>query len=379
MYLKNNLKLKIGTPNGFENFDGISISRKSALKIYFKNNVIVCSSNHKFIDSNKTKYANELKVGDILNGYTITDIKETEEQNLYDIVNSGKDNVFYANGIVSHNCEFIGSSATLISSIILNELSGTLPLYYDYGHSMRIFEKPKRNSIYVLGIDVAEGVGTDASVVQVLKIINDNNEIKFEQVAVYENNSIKPHDFAQVCISISKTYNNAEMMIESNNAGSVLTHVIYRELDYDYLINYNTKELGIRSTKKTKYESLMNMKKMFDDNKIIIYDTNTIEQLSKFEETKPGSGTYKVKEPNHDDLVLSLNWGLFFIEMDDFENLEMEDEKYKKDILEMKDKFKMNSAFAVDEDSVLDDDQKNIINELYEIAIEEDDDNVCFF
>ena len=88
--------IKILTNNGFEKFDGISVSNSTQqYQIEFENgSTIVCSPNHKFIVDGQLLRAEQLNVGD--NIFTIKHLTRIKSINvvksklhLYDIINSG--------------------------------------------------------------------------------------------------------------------------------------------------------------------------------------------------------------------------------------------------------------------------------------------------
>ena len=54
-----------------------------------------------------------------------------------------------------------------------------------------------------MGVDVAEGLGKDASVIQIFDITDLS---KIEQVAMYHSNLIDPTDFTVVVSDIAKMY-----------------------------------------------------------------------------------------------------------------------------------------------------------------------------
>lgn len=123
--------IKILTNNGFEKFDGISISNsEKQYRINFENSSeITCSPNHKFIVNGKLVKADQLNVGD--NVFTINNIAKIKsidviksKTHLYDIINSGKDHLFCTNGIITHNC--ILDEAAFIPNNIMDEFTASV-------------------------------------------------------------------------------------------------------------------------------------------------------------------------------------------------------------------------------------------------------------
>jgi len=227
-----------------------------------------------------------------------------------------------------YNCRFLGSSDTLIDPETLEKMVIRQPIDSKWNHALSIYENPEDNAIYVLGIDTGKGTGRDYSVVQVLRI---NGEHDIKQVAVYRENMISPHEFAQVCIGISKFYNNAQMMIENNGIGEALTQAIWYEYEYDNIINLDPKGLGIRSTTKTKLQANLLLKRYIDEKFLELKHEHTILELSKYVEIRPNVFQAETSS-THDDCVTSLLWALYFIETPyfDSDSLEMKtiDDQY---------------------------------------------------
>jgi len=206
-----------------------------------------------------------------------------------------------------YECKFLGSNNTLIDSDILEKTDFEEPIDFKWTGLLSIYEKPLQNSMYVLGVDTSKGTGRDYSVVQVLKI---NHDQSLEQVAVYRNNIIRPRDFAQICISISSYYNNAMMMIENNDVGSIVCEVIWYDYECDRIVNLDPKGLGIRSTKTTKPLANLMLKEYVEEGYLKIVDKSTISELELYEEVSPDVFAC---DNGNDDCVTSLLWALYFV------------------------------------------------------------------
>lgn len=233
-------------------------------------------------------------------------------------------------------CSFIGSSKTLIKGAKLELLESKEPIDTSEDY-LKVYEEPRSFGNYVCGVDVAKGTGGDYSVINVIDI----TAFPFRQVAVYRNNEISTHKFADVIEKIALKYNEAFVMIENNDVGEAVVNKMWHEIEYENMVNWtpNKKlqrnELGIRATKKTKSLACDNLKDFVDEDKIEIVDLDTIYELSKFIEVKDTNGVFKAEDGEHDDCVTSLYWALFviltnFVDKDDDiranRNFEEEDE-----------------------------------------------------
>lgn len=327
--MKNDLsKLEILTPSGFKKFKGLRRQEKETLAIEFESDAvkkIVVTVDHIFFNKEGAIEAGDLKVGDFLEHQEYDDVKIAKITNIgmqlvYDPIEVDDGNLYYSNYLTSHNCSFIGSSATLISSEYLEAFVITEPIETKYDGMFKIYEVPQEKASYVLGIDVAEGVGGDYSVIQVIKVMPGK---RMEQVAVYANNLIKPYDFSQVIIAISDFYNEALMMIENNHGGMMVTSTIWYDYDIDRIINTDTRkgrrELGIRATSHTKYAGNSHLKRCVENQWLKIVDIKTIQELGTYEEIR--AGIFKANsESGHDDHVMSLIWACYYTETLFYEN-----------------------------------------------------------
>jgi len=307
---------KIKTPYGYCNFYGIAKYKKQILyKVRTYDNIFVCNREHKLIVGGETVFLKNLEEGNFvtnsnLEQEVILEIsKLNEKDNVYDILSvENNDHSYISNNIIHSNCKFIGSTSTLIDPDILENLSYRDPISYKYEGLFQIWEEPVDNCDYVIGVDSAEGIGSDFSVVQVLKI---NNSKDIVQVAKYSNNFIDAYNFSKIVIAISKYYNDAELMIENNNVGRIVANTVWNDYDYGKVVNMNSKELGIRSTRKSKLDGNVNMKKYIESNWLKINDRKTLHELSLYKEVSPN--VYKCGKSDHDDHVTALLWGLYYL------------------------------------------------------------------
>ena len=96
-----------------------------------------------------------------------------------------------------YECKFLGASNSPFPQATFDKISKdiSVPILRDMDGYLQIWKLPENDRVYTMGVDVSEGVGLDASVVQVLDI-TDLREI--EQVACYANNRIDPTAFTEI-------------------------------------------------------------------------------------------------------------------------------------------------------------------------------------
>lgn len=206
-------------------------------------------------------------------------------------------------------CKFIGSNSTLIDADILTDFESKEPSSFKWEGAFLIYEEPKPDCLYILGIDSGKGIGSDASVIQVLKI---EHEYSIKQVAAYRANTLSTYDFAQICISVSQFYNGALMMIENNGIGGEVAQTIWYEYEYDKICNIDKNGLGINANKKSKLNACMLLKEYAEKGWLELVDYQTIWELSRFVEVRPNIFQCETNH-GHDDTVTALYWGLWFL------------------------------------------------------------------
>jgi hypothetical protein len=208
-------------------------------------------------------------------------------------------------------CEFIGSSSTLIHPMKLRELAWTTPIKDKWG--LDIYKMPDARRSYIGVFDVSEGVGNDYSALSII----DVTEFPYKQVAKYRSRDITPLMFPDVIYRFCKFYNNAYVLGETNNIGQQVVNSLFMDLEYENVIATFTKNknikvgggfstrsaFGIRTTKSVKKIGCSNLKTIIESNKFLINDFETIEELTTFVEDKD---TYKAEEGCHDDLAMTL-------------------------------------------------------------------------
>ena len=192
------------------------------------------------------------------------------------------------------------------------------PLYIMEDGKYKIWEMPNPNHLYVIGVDVAEGVGQAASVAQILDITDLTN---IKQVACYHNNAIDPFHFAEILNRMTNQWGRPFLFIERNNCGGQIidalkhVHFYHNIADYTPEKNTNPDRLGIYSSIPCKYAGVMNMRYWMNSlRSVIINDIALVQELETF--VKYPNGTWKAKagEYIHDDRVMALVWALFSLE-----------------------------------------------------------------
>jgi hypothetical protein len=249
-----------------------------------------------------------------------------------------------------YGCSFLGSSNTLISSSKLNVLAGEEPISENV-EGYRVFETPQKDRVYFLQADVSRGQGVDYSAFTVI----DASSVPYKVVASYRNNTISPFNFPTVIMNAAKAYNNAFVLIETNDLGGQVSGILHTDLEYENVLmtkvlgrkgqilsqgfgGIGKNEMGIRTTAQTKKIGCAILKRLVEEDKIFINDDRIIAELMAFVSK---SNTYKAEEGQTDDMVMTL---VFFAWLTR--------QEYFADLLEQA-KFNYEEAIKPEDDNIL--------------------------
>jgi hypothetical protein len=207
-------------------------------------------------------------------------------------------------------CEFLGSSNTLIHPSVLSRLVFFNPTEELYG--VKVYEKPIPDHTYVCTVDVSEGLGLDSSAFTII----DVSVVPYKVVATYKSNNMSELLYPTLLANVGEYYNNAAILVETN-IGSQVVNILHQDLEYENVIMTRASgrkgivlgggnmqsRLGIKTTKSTKRIGCSNIKSMIESDKIILNDYDIINQFSTY--VVDGS-SYNAEEGHHDDLVMCL-------------------------------------------------------------------------
>jgi hypothetical protein len=212
-----------------------------------------------------------------------------------------------------YNCEFLGSSGTLIAGWKLKELVHQNPIVEREGLIQYI--PPLEQHVYIMLCDVSRGKGLDYSAFQLI----DVTSMPYQQVCVYRNNAISPIDYADFIHRSAKAYNNASVLVEINDIGEQVSHSLHYDFGYEHVLftenagrsgkritggfGGGSVDKGIRTTKIVKSVGCSILKLLIEQNQFIVNDFHTINELSTF--SKKGT-SYEAESGKHDDLVMCL-------------------------------------------------------------------------
>ena len=209
-------------------------------------------------------------------------------------------------------CEFIGSSATLIPASKLRTLAFKNPKRsFD---DIDVYREPEEKHIYVITVDCAEGVGQDFSAFSIF----DVTKLPYRQVAKYKNNNISPLLYPTMIYNAARKYNNSYVLVETNNIGQQVVDILHYDLEYENIFTLEHHSIkgqhisagfkksvsfGLKTTKSVKKIGCANLKTLIENDKLLIEDFDTISELNTFVRIKD---SYEAEEGNNDDVVMTL-------------------------------------------------------------------------
>ena len=213
-------------------------------------------------------------------------------------------------------CDFIGSTNTLISSAKLKSLVYKTPIHKN-DEGLKVYEKPEKDHIYFMGVDVARGTGLDHHAFVVVDITKDDEP--FKVVATFRNNELSPMTYPTVVHSLCKQYNDAYCMIEINDIGGQVADIMHSEFEYEHILMTTIRgrkgqtldggfgkggsQLGMRTTMATKRVGCSNLKNLIEEDKLLIEDFDVIDELISFIAKR---NSFEADGGHTDDLVMSL-------------------------------------------------------------------------
>jgi hypothetical protein len=215
---------------------------------------------------------------------------------------------------VEFECDFIGSVSTLISSSKLKCLAFTKPKS-ETEDGLKIYEDPIPEHTYAMTVDVSRGQGLDYHAFSIV----DVTSVPYKLVSTFRNNVISPMVLPNLLFRIGTHYNDAYILVETNDIGGQVIDILYEDLEYENILYTQSKvtkgqvltggfgsgnsRRGVKTTSGVKRVGCSLLKSMIEEDKLLITDYDTIGELSTFVSKKQ---SYQADSGHHDDLVMTL-------------------------------------------------------------------------
>jgi len=212
-------------------------------------------------------------------------------------------------------CEFLGSSGTLIDGSKLKALVARQPL--KESHGVKVYEEPVKGNTYFCIADVSRGKGLDYSAFHII----DAQQMPYRQVCTFRDNLITPVEYTEIIHRMCMKYNEALVLTEVNDIGAQIPDLLLFDYDYENILHTQNAgragkrisggfgkkgtaiDKGIRTTQQVKSIGCSVLKLLIEQDQLIVNDWDTINELSTF--SRKGV-SYEAEPGCHDDLVMGL-------------------------------------------------------------------------
>ena len=211
-------------------------------------------------------------------------------------------------------CDFIGSTNTLISATKLKTLTFKSPMYRD-DNGLKVYEEPKLGHTYVMTVDTARGSGGDYNAF----VVFDITRVPYNIVATFKNNEISPMVYPNMIYPVAKKFNDAFVLVEINDIGAQVADILYNELEYENVLitsvrgrkgqtldggfGVSESQLGLRTTKAVKRLGCSLLKSFIEDDKLLFYDYDVVQELVSFISK---NHSFEAEPGHNDDLVMCM-------------------------------------------------------------------------
>ena len=212
---------------------------------------------------------------------------------------------------------FLVTGNSVFDQTIVNMYDISEPTYIrTFNHETNYFENdssghldmwtsPKFEDRFIIGADVALGVGQDYSTAV---IMNKEREV----CALFRDNYVDPSVFGDILFYLGRYFNNALLAVESNSLGIAtlnrLKQMNYVNLYYQTkaasLLNDEGAKPGFRTTISTKPMIIGNLKRAVEEHDILIPSEIIIKELRTYVSAENGSTN--ALAGNYDDTVMAL-------------------------------------------------------------------------
>jgi hypothetical protein len=173
---------------------------------------------------------------------------------------------------------------------------------------VKIYHNPVEDHKYIIGIDTAEGVGSDNTAMHIWDITDNSNII---EVASFSDQSIRPDQIANIAIDLGNEYNEAFIIPERNGSG--LTTVLklkekgYRNLFVNRQIDKKTQkqknEYGWRTQGSNRDLMIDDFIELFENDNLVINSNILIQQMKTF--VRKDNGRREHDTGYHDDSLFA--------------------------------------------------------------------------
>lgn len=213
-----------------------------------------------------------------------------------------------------YDCDFLGSMSTLIEGKKIGSIPTIDPKGRLENDALWIYEAAVPGRAYCMTVDSSHGKELDYSAF----VVVDISAIPYRIVARYRSNEIPSIFYPEVIYRTAKTYNDAFVLVESNDVGQHVVNTLFRDLEYENIFISETKQsgqqiggmfngtnktLGLRMTTSTKRQGCMSIKTIIEMDRLEINDFHIKQEMTTFVAQK---NSYAAEKGKNDDLMMCL-------------------------------------------------------------------------
>jgi hypothetical protein len=148
-------------------------------------------------------------------------------------------------------------------------------------------------------------------------VVFDVTQIPYNIVCKFRDNEISPLVYPNIIFQVAQHYNNAYVLVETNDIGQQVADILHADLEYDGVLVTQSRgragqilgggfgkvksQFGVRTSKQVKRIGCANFKSLVENNKLMINDYDLLFELARFIENR---ASYEAEEGFHDDLVM---------------------------------------------------------------------------
>ena len=218
----------------------------------------------------------------------------------------------------------------------------------EFKDGIKVYEDPIDKHLYVMCVDVSRGQGIDYHAAVVIDI----TESPYKVVATFRNNEIPPMVLPNLLDRMGRKYNEAYCLVEVNDIGGQVADIMHSEIEYENMLYTSVRghrgqelgagfgvnaRLGVKTSASIKRLGCSTMKTMIEEDKLIVQDYSTIEELSTFVAKR---GTYAADSGHHDDMVMTLvlfGWMTSQPHFKEISDMNIREDLFKEKISELED------------------------------------------
>lgn len=211
-------------------------------------------------------------------------------------------------------CQFIGSASTLISPSKLSNMSFVNPVRKK--DEVDFYEEPKPDHRYLITVDCARGLRLDYSAF----VVFDVTTLPYKVVAKYRSNTVTPMIYPQFLSNIGTYFNNAHILVETNDVGGQVVNSLFADMEYDNVLKTVSKgragfvlgdgqgaKLGVTTSASVKTKGCSNFKSLIETDKLVTEDYEIYVEMTTFTRKNDNVNSAFAAEPGtNDDLVMCM-------------------------------------------------------------------------